>query len=637
MFVAADRDGGLAAGRPRAAGHGRRGGRGSPTRPPRRSSGRSPATPTPASRATPRGSPWPSRTRRFRRQAGSVGGGWLARAERLLESRARVAVARPTRRLPCARGADGGPASTEGIELADRAMELARSTTTPTPAVHGDELQGHGARSSRATGRPASRSSTRRPRPRRRASSTSGSRATSTATRSPPAATSATSSGRRSGPTRASAGCAASRWAATRASAGSIGRSSRCSAATGPRRSRRRARPARSSSASGSSMRSATPSTRSARSGCGWATSTRPAEAFDRAYEYGHDAQPGLALLQLARGEVDEAGALDRARARRDDGRRWRRRPGDPGAPAAGPGRHRARGRRPGGGRPGGRRARVDRHRLRAAAVPGRRADRARRAAPRRGRPSEASPVLGQSWRLWQTTDLPYESARARLRYAEALAAEGDPAAARRDLRAARTAFERLGATLDLQRVDALLGEGARHRRPVPTRRVTRTFMFTDIVTSTDLVGLIGDEAWGELLRWHDRELRSAFAQAPRRGGRAHRRRLLRRLRAGRRRDRVRGRHPAPAGAPPPRARVRAVGPDRAPHGRGDARGRQLPGPRRARRRARRRGRGEARRSSSRARRWATMGSIRFGLSDPRPLTLKGVEEPVEVRSVDWR
>ena len=37
--------------------------------------------------------------------------------------------------------------------------------------------------------------------------------------------------------------------------------------------------------------------------------------------------------------------------------------------------------------------------------------------------------------------------------------------------------------------------------------------MFTDIVTSTDLVGLIGDEAWAELLHWHDRELRSAIAQ----------------------------------------------------------------------------------------------------------------------------
>ena len=37
--------------------------------------------------------------------------------------------------------------------------------------------------------------------------------------------------------------------------------------------------------------------------------------------------------------------------------------------------------------------------------------------------------------------------------------------------------------------------------------------MFTDIVTSTDLVGLIGDDDWNELLGWHDRELRSAFAE----------------------------------------------------------------------------------------------------------------------------
>jgi hypothetical protein len=31
------------------------------------------------------------------------------------------------------------------------------------------------------------------------------------------------------------------------------------------------------------------------------------------------------------------------------------------------------------------------------------------------------------------------------------------------------------------------------------------------------------------------------------------------------------------------------------------------------------------------------MSSIRFGLSDPRQLTLKGVDEPIEVRSVNWR
>jgi len=33
----------------------------------------------------------------------------------------------------------------------------------------------------------------------------------------------------------------------------------------------------------------------------------------------------------------------------------------------------------------------------------------------------------------------------------------------------------------------------------------------------------------------------------------------------------------------------------------------------------------------------SAMGSIRYGLSEPRQLTLKGVEKPVEARSVDWR
>ena len=40
---------------------------------------------------------------------------------------------------------------------------------------------------------------------------------------------------------------------------------------------------------------------------------------------------------------------------------------------------------------------------------------------------------------------------------------------------------------------------------------VLRTFMFTDIGRSTDLVEAIGDEAWTELLRWHDATLRSLF------------------------------------------------------------------------------------------------------------------------------
>jgi class 3 adenylate cyclase len=43
-------------------------------------------------------------------------------------------------------------------------------------------------------------------------------------------------------------------------------------------------------------------------------------------------------------------------------------------------------------------------------------------------------------------------------------------------------------------------------------RRVQKTFMFTDIVKSTNLVEAMGDEAWQGVLRWHDEALRSQFA-----------------------------------------------------------------------------------------------------------------------------
>jgi class 3 adenylate cyclase len=239
------------------------------------------------------------------------------------------------------------------------------------------------------------------------------------------------------------------------------------------------------------------------------------AEAFDQAYEFGHDAQPGLALLQLARGEMADARrSIDRALATAagtggvaDRAARGRLLPAQVDIALAA------------GDLVATRRAveelesiaaHYDRPIFRAGALTARGElflgeDNA----------AEASPVLGQSWRLWQTNDLPYESARARLRYAEALAAEGDEATSRRDLVAARSAFERLGATRDVQRVNDLLGEtaAAAPGSARPVERVTRTFMFTDIVGSTDLVGLIGDDAWSEILRWHDRELRSAIAE----------------------------------------------------------------------------------------------------------------------------
>ena len=44
-------------------------------------------------------------------------------------------------------------------------------------------------------------------------------------------------------------------------------------------------------------------------------------------------------------------------------------------------------------------------------------------------------------------------------------------------------------------------------------RPVEKTFMFTDIEKSTNLVEALGDDAWHGVLRWHDETLRSSFAE----------------------------------------------------------------------------------------------------------------------------
>jgi len=42
---------------------------------------------------------------------------------------------------------------------------------------------------------------------------------------------------------------------------------------------------------------------------------------------------------------------------------------------------------------------------------------------------------------------------------------------------------------------------------------VRKTFMFTDVVDSTRLLEVVGDDAWSSLVGWHDRTLRALFAQ----------------------------------------------------------------------------------------------------------------------------
>jgi class 3 adenylate cyclase len=359
------------------------------------------------------------------------------------------------------------------------------------------------------------------------------------------------------------------------------------------------------------------------------------AEAFDRAYEYGHDAQPGLALLQLARGEIDEASrSIARALAATtgrgslsDRATRGRLLPAQVDIALAAGDLETA---RTAADELESIAAEYDRPLFEAGALTAK-----GELLLGEQKPSEASPLLGRSWRVWQATDLPYESALARLHYAEAVAAEGDEAAARRDMRAARAAFERLGAERDLQRVDALLGESA----PTPTassKRATRTFMFTDIATSTDLIGVIGDQAWTELLTWHDRELRSAFSQ--------HRGEVVNHTGDGffvaferapdgidcaidiqRRLARHRREH---GFAPVVRIGLHAAEATR--QGR-DYRGRGVHVAARLGAAAV----GEEILASASV--IDEAGATRYGLSEPRSLSLKGVAEPLEARSVDWR
>jgi class 3 adenylate cyclase len=109
----------------------------------------------------------------------------------------------------------------------------------------------------------------------------------------------------------------------------------------------------------------------------------------------------------------------------------------------------------------------------------------------------DATAQFERSVETWRTVGAPYEVAEAQMHLGIALRRAGQEDEARDELIAAKSAFERLGAALDVERIAELLGEHG----------VTRTFMFTDIVDSTKLVEVLGEEKWRKLLSWHDRKL----------------------------------------------------------------------------------------------------------------------------------
>ena len=234
-------------------------------------------------------------------------------------------------------------------------------------------------------------------------------------------------------------------------------------------------------------------------------------QAFDSAYEYGSNAQPGLALLSLARGDAESAAksisGVIRPRPSGEDAgfrlSRVRYLPAQVKIALAGGDLETAR---------------AGTEELESTAVHfGRPALEGHALTARgalelaEGRHDGAIEALDRAWRVFRDIDLPYESAQARVLLGEAKREAGHESTWHLEMKAARSVFSRIGSALDLARVDEILGGEEGPGRA--GRRVTRTFMFTDIVTSTDLIGLIGDAAWEDLLRWHDHAVRSEFSR----------------------------------------------------------------------------------------------------------------------------
>lgn len=249
------------------------------------------------------------------------------------------------------------------------------------------------------------------------------------------------------------------------------------------------------------------------------------------------------------------------------------------------------------------------------------------------GQVQESIRSLREALRLWREVEVPHEEAKVRVLLGSAYLAAGDRDGAVLELRAARTAFTRLGAVIDERRVAERLAEVGEGASQPAAGAATRTLMFTDIVKSTELVGAMGDEAWIEVLRWHDETLRKLIADN---GGEqinhvgdgvfAGFDRPEQAIECAVQIQRTLAEHRRQHGFAPQvriglhRALATRVGFDY--HGKGVH---------------------QAARIAAAAQGGEILASLetaqpsRYGVSEPRTLTLKGVPEPMQLVSVSWR
>lgn len=177
----------------------------------------------------------------------------------------------------------------------------------------------------------------------------------------------------------------------------------------------------------------------------------RAEESYRQASQWGHPPHPGLALLRLAQGRIDDAAAAIRREVEDAEGDRVRRSrvlaayveillaAGDVAAARAGVDELEAIG------------ADYDSVYLDALGAEGRGA-----VLLATGDAADACRALRRAWRAWQELDAPYEAARARLLMAQACRHLADHDTADMELDAARRVFEQLGAAPALARAAQL-------------------------------------------------------------------------------------------------------------------------------------------------------------------------------------
>lgn len=198
---------------------------------------------------------------------------------------------------------------------------------------------------------------------------------------------------------------------------------------------------------------------------------TRAEQAYRKAGESGHAVHPGLALLRLAQGRIDEAEAAIRRIVAEAEGNRVQRcrvlaafveimlAAGDVAAARAATAELAEFAED------------LDAPYLRAVAASAQGA-----ILLADGDSSTACVALRRAWTAWLELDTPYEAARVRLLMADACARLGDHDTAGMELDAARRVFERLGATPALARVAELSG------RPEPAAPAGLTPREVDIL-----------------------------------------------------------------------------------------------------------------------------------------------------------